>query len=78
MQDLDSAAKEKGIIILNESGLDPGIDHMSAMRVIDHIHDKGGKVEEFFSICGLYLLRKPPTILSAISSPGVPRSSASR
>lgn len=52
MQDLDSAAKEKGIIILNESGLDPGIDHMSAMRVIDHIHDKGGKVEEFFSICG--------------------------
>jgi saccharopine dehydrogenase (NADP+, L-glutamate forming) len=52
MQDLDSAAKVANIIILNEAGLDPGIDHMSAMRIIDHIHDKGGKVEEFYSICG--------------------------
>jgi saccharopine dehydrogenase (NADP+, L-glutamate forming) len=52
MQDLDAAAKEAGIIILNESGLDPGIDHMSAMRIIDHVHDKGGKIEEFYSICG--------------------------
>ncbi|MBK7213012.1 MAG: saccharopine dehydrogenase NADP-binding domain-containing protein [Bacteroidales bacterium] len=52
MQDLDSAAKEAGIIILNETGLDPGIDHMSAMRIIDHVHDHGGKIEEFYSICG--------------------------
>lgn len=52
MQALDAAAKEAGIIFLNELGLDPGIDHMSAMRIIDHIHDKGGKVEEFYSICG--------------------------
>jgi len=52
MQDLDAAAKEAGIIILNESGLDPGIDHMSAMRIIDHVHDRGGKIEEFYSICG--------------------------
>ena len=49
---LDEQAKNAGIIILNELGLDPGIDHMSAMRIIDHIHSKGGNVEEFYSICG--------------------------
>lgn len=52
MQALDSNAKKAGIIILNELGLDPGIDHMSAMRIIDHVHKKGGKIEEFYSICG--------------------------
>lgn len=52
MQALDAAAKEAGIIILNELGLDPGIDHMSAMRIIDHVHQKGGKIEEFYSLCG--------------------------
>ncbi|MDR4988994.1 MAG: saccharopine dehydrogenase C-terminal domain-containing protein [Bacteroidales bacterium] len=52
MKALDQEAKEAGIIILNELGLDPGIDHMSAMRIIDHIHGKEGKVEEFYSICG--------------------------
>jgi saccharopine dehydrogenase-like NADP-dependent oxidoreductase len=52
MQALDAQAKEAGIIILNELGLDPGIDHMSAMRIIDTVHDKGGKIEEFYSICG--------------------------
>jgi saccharopine dehydrogenase-like NADP-dependent oxidoreductase len=49
---LDEAAKNAGIIFLNEIGLDPGIDHMSAMRIIDLIHNNGGKVEEFFSMCG--------------------------
>jgi saccharopine dehydrogenase (NADP+, L-glutamate forming) len=52
MQALDSQAREAGIIILNELGLDPGIDHMSAMRIIDHIHGRGGRVDEFYSICG--------------------------
>jgi saccharopine dehydrogenase-like NADP-dependent oxidoreductase len=52
MRDLDGPAKEAGIIILNEIGLDPGIDHMSAMRIIDKIHAHGGKVEEFYSLCG--------------------------
>lgn len=52
MEALDAQAKEAGIIILNELGLDPGIDHMSAMRIIDHIHNKGGKVSEFYSLCG--------------------------
>ncbi|MEI7663188.1 MAG: saccharopine dehydrogenase C-terminal domain-containing protein, partial [Bacteroidota bacterium] len=52
MYALDSAAKEAGIILLNEMGLDPGIDHMSAMRIIDKVHDQGGAVLEFYSICG--------------------------
>ncbi|MBA4321952.1 MAG: saccharopine dehydrogenase [Odoribacter sp.] len=52
MQALDEAAKKTGVLFLNEIGLDPGIDHMSAMRIIDHIHKNGGKVEVFYSICG--------------------------
>jgi saccharopine dehydrogenase-like NADP-dependent oxidoreductase len=52
MKALDAQAKEAGIIILNELGLDPGIDHMSAMRIIDHVHGLGGNIEEFYSICG--------------------------
>lgn len=52
MQALDTEAKKAGIIILNELGLDPGIDHMSAMRIIDHVHRNGGKIKEFYSICG--------------------------
>ncbi|HNW68979.1 MAG TPA: saccharopine dehydrogenase C-terminal domain-containing protein [Bacteroidales bacterium] len=52
MYALDAQAKEAGIIILNEVGLDPGIDHMSAMRIIDHVHGKGGKIEAFYSLCG--------------------------
>ncbi len=52
MVDLSDAAKNAGVLFLNEIGLDPGIDHMSAMRIIDHIHNKGGKVDEFYSLCG--------------------------
>ncbi len=52
MKALDAEARAAGIIILNELGLDPGIDHMSAMRIIDHVHGKGGKIEEFYSFCG--------------------------
>ena len=52
MQALDKAAKEAGVLILNEIGLDPGIDHMSAMRIIDSVHSKEGGIIEFYSICG--------------------------
>jgi saccharopine dehydrogenase (NADP+, L-glutamate forming) len=52
IMEMDNEAKKAGIIILNEAGLDPGIDHMSAMKIIDHIHSKGGRVEEFYSLCG--------------------------
>lgn len=49
---LDKEAKKAGILCLNEIGLDPGIDHMSAMRIINYVHNQDGKVEEFYSICG--------------------------
>jgi len=52
MKKLDADARKAGIIILNEVGLDPGIDHMEAMRVIHEIHDKGGKLVGFISFCG--------------------------
>jgi len=52
MKELDQAAKDAGILILNEIGLDPGIDHMSAMRIIDNVHEKNGEIEEFYSFCG--------------------------
>lgn len=52
MQALDKDASEAGILLLNEIGLDPGIDHMTAMKIIDHIHGLEGKVKEFYSLCG--------------------------
>ncbi len=52
MLNLNDAARKSGVLILNEIGLDPGIDHMSAMRIIHYVHGKGGKIEEFYSLCG--------------------------
>jgi saccharopine dehydrogenase-like NADP-dependent oxidoreductase len=43
---------EAGLTWLVELGVDPGIDHMSAARTINHIHGRGGRVESFTSICG--------------------------
>jgi saccharopine dehydrogenase-like NADP-dependent oxidoreductase len=52
MRALDARAKEKGVVLLNELGLDPGIDHMEAMRVIHEVHDGGGSLIAFTSYCG--------------------------
>jgi len=52
MKALDAKAKEAGVMILNEIGLDPGIDHMSAMRVFTDVRNRGGHIEEFLSYCG--------------------------
>lgn len=52
MKALDEPAKKAGVVILNESGVDPGIDHMSAMRIIHDVERKGGKVVSFMSYCG--------------------------
>ena len=52
MQALDEEAKANNLIFMNEIGVDPGIDHMSAMQVIDNIRDKGGKVILFESFTG--------------------------
>jgi len=50
--DLDEKAKQAGVLLLNEIGLDPGIDHMSAMQVIDDIKENGGELTSFKSFCG--------------------------
>lgn len=52
MRQLDGEAKKAGVLILNELGLDPGIDHMEAMRVIHEIHGRGGRLKSFVSFCG--------------------------
>ncbi|MBN1326437.1 MAG: saccharopine dehydrogenase NADP-binding domain-containing protein [Candidatus Cloacimonetes bacterium] len=52
MRSLDQQAKEAGIIILNEIGVDPGIDHMSAMKIFHEVESKGGKITSFMSYCG--------------------------
>lgn len=49
---LDEAAKQVGVLLLNEIGLDPGVDHMSAMQVIDKIKANGGVLMSFKSFCG--------------------------
>jgi saccharopine dehydrogenase-like NADP-dependent oxidoreductase len=52
MRSLDEEAKSKDLILLNETGLDPGIDHLSAMKLLDEIRGDGGKVEHFESFTG--------------------------
>ncbi len=52
MKSLNKDAKKKGIALLNELGVDPGIDHMSAMKVIDGIRARGGKILSFKSSTG--------------------------
>jgi len=52
MKALDDEAKKAGIMLLNECGVDPGIDHMSAMKIIDTIHQEGGKLTSFTSFTG--------------------------
>jgi saccharopine dehydrogenase-like NADP-dependent oxidoreductase len=52
MKSLDVQAKENKIVLMNEIGLDPGIDHMSAMKIMDEIKSKGGKIILFESFCG--------------------------
>lgn len=52
MKSLNEEAQKAGILIMNEIGVDPGIDHMSAMKIIHSIQEKGGKLSAFRSFCG--------------------------
>ncbi|MBN2357186.1 saccharopine dehydrogenase NADP-binding domain-containing protein [candidate division KSB1 bacterium] len=52
MKALDQQARDNGLLFLNEIGLDPGIDHMSAMKTIHEVENKGGKIVSFESCCG--------------------------
>jgi saccharopine dehydrogenase (NADP+, L-glutamate forming) len=52
MRSIAAEIESKQLLFLCEMGLDPGIDHMSAMAIIDEIHEKGGKISSFKSHCG--------------------------
>ncbi|MEW6249365.1 MAG: saccharopine dehydrogenase C-terminal domain-containing protein [Planctomycetota bacterium] len=52
MQTFDGPARDAGVMLLNEIGVDPGIDHMSAMRIIHDVEKRGGKIVSFRSYCG--------------------------
>ena len=52
MEDLDKSVKAKDLIFMNEIGVDPGIDHMSAIQTIDRIRNQGGKIILFESFTG--------------------------
>lgn len=52
MAALDAEAKAKNLLFLNEIGVDPGIDHMSAMEMVERVRAKGGKLISFKSYCG--------------------------
>jgi saccharopine dehydrogenase-like NADP-dependent oxidoreductase len=52
LKQMDERAREKNILILNEMGVDPGIDHMSAMRIIDRLRESGDKLIAFESATG--------------------------
>ena len=52
MQAMHQKARDKELIFLNEVGVDPGLDHMSAMQVIDAVRRQGGQIDSFFSYCG--------------------------
>jgi saccharopine dehydrogenase-like NADP-dependent oxidoreductase len=52
MEEMHDDAVAAGVTILNEIGLDPGIDHLGAMRVIDDVKDRGGRIKSFVSFCG--------------------------
>jgi len=52
MRELDAAARERGVLLLNEIGVDPGIDHMSAKKIMDEVEGERGKITSFKSYCG--------------------------
>ena len=52
MRALDGAAREAGVLVLNEIGLDPGLDHMSAMHAIARLRASGSRLVSFRSCCG--------------------------
>lgn len=52
MQAFNDEAKKRGLLFLNEIGVDPGIDHMAAMKIIHGVENEGGQIESFYSYCG--------------------------
>jgi len=61
MQALDSEARAKGLVFVNECGVDPGIDHMSTMEILHRLTREGAKVTSYESFCGGILAPESPT-----------------
>lgn len=49
---LDNEVKKKGLIFLNEVGVDPGLDHIATMKIVDECYEKGEKIISYQSLCG--------------------------
>ncbi|OXB44959.1 hypothetical protein B1J92_C03443g [Nakaseomyces glabratus] len=52
LRELEPDINKAGITVMNEIGLDPGIDHLYAVKTIDEVHRAGGKIKSFLSYCG--------------------------
>ena len=52
LRELEPEINKAGITVMNEIGLDPGIDHLYAVKTIDEVHRAGGKIKSFLSYCG--------------------------
>lgn len=52
LKELEPEIKKAGITVMNEIGLDPGIDHLYAVKTIDEVHKANGKIKSFVSYCG--------------------------
>jgi saccharopine dehydrogenase (NADP+, L-glutamate forming) len=52
MLELEKEVKEAGITVMNEIGLDPGVDHLYAVQTVTEVHKAGGKITSFLSYCG--------------------------
>ena len=72
IKSLEPAIKEAGLLFIGEMGLDPGIDHMSAMQIIEEIKEKGGSIHSFKSHCGGLIAPESTTIPGIIKSAGTP------
>jgi len=72
MQDLHNDALEAGITVVNEVGLDPGIDHLLALECFDEVHTGGGKLKVLYLSVEVYLHQRLQTIHWVINFHGVP------
>lgn len=52
LKELEDQINEAGILVFNEIGLDPGLDHLYAVKTIDEVHKAGGQIKSFISYCG--------------------------
>lgn len=52
LKELEQQIQDAGITVMNEIGLDPGIDHLYAVKTIEEVHQQGGKIKSFLSYCG--------------------------